>query len=190
MFQDFFKFPLGTEVELTLSRNRIFDNLVLKGVVLHYFQRPGWQTVLQNKKVKHYPVSLVQVETEYGKLVVDVDCIITKPTQKMIDEADRIAEAINMEKAKAQLKKSERPRKRRDYIPAYTAPAPTTCLGDKMATAGINLSAITWLYVASKNSKVFHNADSSMAKRIADGNLVKFKDKAEAEASGRKYAGK
>lgn len=182
MFQDFFKFPLGTEVELTLSRNRMFDNLVLAGKVRHYFRKPGWQTVLQHKEVKHYPISLVEVELEYGKVVVDVDCILTKPTQKMIDEIDRQAKA----EEHARKLENEKPKFSRPAVKSHVDSTPlATSLGAKIREAGF-----VWLYVASKNSKVFHGTDSTMAKRISDGNLVKFKNKAKAEASGRTYAGK
>lgn len=192
MFQDFFKFPLGTEVELTLSRNKIFDNLVLTGKVHHYFRKPGWQTVLQHKEVKHYPVSLVEVELEHGKVTVDVDCILTKPTQELIDEIDRQAkDAEYAEKAKAEKPMETAHFKQRSTTRTRVSAIPlTTSLGAKIREAELDTPVIAWLYVASKNSKVFHGTDSTMAKRISDGNLVKFKDKVEAEASGRTYAGK
>jgi len=184
MYNEFFKFPLGTEVELTLSRNRMFDNLVLKGKVSHYFRKPGWQTVLQDKEVKHYPVNLVEVELGQGKITVDVDCIITKPTQELIDEIDRQAAAA----AHAEKVKTESPKEKRPAAKSHIDRAPlTTSLGDKLVEAKL---AFAWMYVASKNSKLFHSIGSVSAKRISDDNLVQFKSKAEAEASGRTYAGK
>ena len=41
-------------------------------------------------------------------------------------------------------------------------------------------------YVASRNSRVYHRPECSAAARIKPGNLVTFKTKAEAEASGRR----
>jgi len=184
MYQDFFKFPLGIEVELTLSRNRIFDNLILTGKVRHYFRKPGWQTVLQNKEVKYYPVSLVQIELEHGKVTVDVDCILTKPTKEIIDEVDRRAAAEkHAEEVKAGKTKERQPKGKGYVSPVHNVV--TTSLRVKIRAA-----EQAWLYVASKNSKIFHDVDSTMAKRIATENLVKFKDKAKAKASGRTYAGK
>jgi len=187
MYQDFFKFPLGIDVELTLSRNKIFDSLVLTGKVRHYFRKPGWQTVLQNKEVKYYPVSLVEIELKYGNVVVDVDCIITRPTKEMIDEVDRQAAAAeHAEKVKAGKTMETAHFKQRPTTRVRASAIPlTTSLGVKIRAA-----EQAWLYVASKNSKIFHNAGSTMAKRIATENLVKFKDKAKAKASGRTYAGK
>jgi hypothetical protein len=41
-------------------------------------------------------------------------------------------------------------------------------------------------FCASKNSEVYHDCASSCVKKITPANLVRFKDRAEAEASGRR----
>jgi len=187
-----FQFPLGTEVEFTLSKNRMFDRLVLKGVVIHYFRRPGHQTVLQHreinkgvggaiatgyeKEVKSYPVDVVQINTKSGGFRVDVDCIITKPTQAMINEVNRLAEEVI--KAKEKVVKPKPKRGYKDNI--------IFKLGDSANI--IKPKAVPWLYVASKSSKIFHDVDSPIAKRISANNAVFFKSKEEAEVDGRIYA--
>ena len=171
-----FRFPLGTEVEFTLSKNRMFDNAVLKGVITHYFRSSGQQTVLQHKEVKSYPVDLVQITTKSGELRVDVDCIITKPTQAMIDEVNKLAE----EAIKAK-EKEVKPKPKKSYKGKATFK-----LGD--AATIIKPKVIPWLYIASKSSKIFHDVDSVIAKRISAENAVFFKNEAEAIASGRTHA--
>ena len=169
-----FKFPVGTEVECTLSKNRMFDNAVLKGTIAHYFKRPGHQTVLQHKEVKSYPVDVVHIDTKSGGFRVDVDCIITKPTQAIIDEIHKLAE--NAIKAKEKrVKVNTKPRK--EYINKTTVK-----LGDGATI--INLKN----FVASKSSKIFHDAGSPTAKRISIENAVFFKTVKEAETSGRTHA--
>jgi len=171
-----FQFPLGTEVEFTLSKNRLFDRAVLKGVVTHYFRRPGHQTVLQHKEVKSYPVDVAQINTKSGGFRVDIDCITTKPTQTMIDEVNRLAEEAI--KAKERMTKVK---PKREHIRKMTFK-----LGDSVNI--IQSKDITWLYVASKSSKIFHDVDSPIAKRISANNTVFFKSKEEAEVDGRTYA--
>ena len=173
-----FQFPLGTEVEFTLSKNRMFDDAILKGTVDHYFKKHGQQTVLQNKEVKAYPVNLVNIKTKSGKFRVDVDCIITKPTQAMIDELNKLAE----DAIKAKEKKVK-PKSKREYRVSTTFK-----LGDLANVIKIKTKAVTWLYVASKSSKIFHNVNSVTAKRISAKNAVFFKNEAEAVASGRTHA--
>jgi len=173
MFHDFFKFQHGTEVEFTLSRNRMFDRLVLKGTIANYLRDPYYQTVRRDKEVKHYPVSLVCVRVEDGStFTIDVDCIITKPNQAMLDKINERAEkAVKvMEKKEVKIPKATE-------VPAFK-------LGE------VARQTLIWTYIASKNSKKFHNIDSSIAKRITTENAVRFKSKAEAKASGRTYAGK
>ena len=170
MDNNIFQFPLGTKVEFTLSRNRMFDNAVLEGKVTHYFKRPGQQTVLQNKRVKFYPVDTVQIKTKSGEFKVDIDCIITKPTQAMVNEVNRLAEEAI--KAKEKVVKI-RPKKEHKSM---------FKLGD------VATKKPMWLYMASKNSKIFHNANSPIVKRISANNTVSFKSKKEAEASGRTHA--
>jgi len=177
MDSNIFQFPLGTEVEFTLSRNRIFDNAVLKGKITHYFRRPGQQTVLQNRKVKSYPVDAVQIKTKSGEFRVDVDCILTKPTQAMVNEVNRLAEKAVRAKEKKTIVLGKDEIKKREH---------TFKLRDSANI--IKPKTITWLYVASKNSKIFHNADSPIVKRISANNAVFFKSKKEAEVSGRTYA--
>lgn len=172
MYNDIFQFPLGTEVEFTLSRNRIFDNAVLQGKIIHYFRKSGQQTVLQDRRVKSYPVDTVQIKTKSGEFKVDVDCILTKPTRAMVNEVNRLAEkAIKAKEKVVKVKpKKEGTFKLRD------------------SASIIKLKTITWLYVASKKSNIFHHVDSSIAKRISASNAVFFKSKKEAEASGRTHA--
>lgn len=170
MFHDFFKFQHRTEVEFILTRNRMFDRLVLKGTIANYLRNPYYQTVRQGKEVKHYPVNLVCVRAEDDRtFTIDVDCIITKPNQAMLDKINERAEkAVKvMEKKEVEIPKAK----------AFK-------LGD------VARQTLVWAYIASKNSKKFHNIESSIAKRIAAENMVKFKSKTEAEASGRTYAGK
>jgi len=168
MNNDIFRFPLGTEVEFTLSRNRIFDNIVLQGKIIHYFRKSGQQTVLQNRRIKSYPVDMVQIKTSSGEFRVDVDCIKTKPTQAMVNEVNKLAEAAIKAKEKVTTKKKPK--------------EGTFKLRDVVKKKAL------WLYVASKNSKIFHKADSPIVKRISANNAVFFKSKKEAEVSGRTYA--
>lgn len=179
MRNDFFKFPQGTEVEFILSRNRLFDNLILKGKVDHYSKKFGWQTVRQNKRVKNYPVNLVHIHTDGGReFTVDVDCIKTKPTQAMVNKVNERAERAILDKERPVEKPKERLHKRQE------APAFRFKMRDAVG------SALTWAYIASKNSKKFHSITSPIAKRITTENVVKFFTKKEAEASGRSYVGK
>jgi len=174
-----FQFPIGTEVEFILSRNKIFENAVLKGTVDHYFRKPGRQTVLQHKETKSYPVNLVHIKAKSGEFRVDVDCIVTKPTQDMINEVNKLAEEAI--KAKEQVVKKDNHRPKREH----KRDTPFK-LGDSANI--IKTKAITWLYIASKSSKIFHDVDSTTAKRISAKNAVFFKDEAEAVASGRIHA--
>jgi hypothetical protein len=175
MYNNIFQFPLGTEVEFTLSRNRIFDNAVLEGKVTHYFKRPGQQTVLQNKRVKFYPVDTVQIETKSGGFKVDVDCIITKPTQAMINEVNRLAEeAIKAKEKKTIILGKDEIKKHEGTF--------------KLADSATITKKIILPYIASKNSKIFHDNKLSTAKRISAKNAVFFKNRAAAEASGRTHA--
>jgi len=171
-----FQFPLGTEVEFTLSKNKMFDHLVLKGAVTHYFRRSGHQTVLQHKEIKSYPVDVVQIKTKSGGFRVDVDCIVTKPTQAMINEVNKLAEEAI--KAKEKVVKPKPKRGYKDNI--------IFKLGDSANI--IKPKAVPWLYVASKSSKIFHDVNSTTAKRISAKNAVFFQNENEAEASGRTYA--
>ena len=173
MYNNIFQFPLGTKVEFTLSRNKMFDNVVLEGKVVHYFKRPGQQTVLQNKRVKFYPVDTVHIETKSGEFRVDIDCIITKPTQAMVNKINKLAKEAIRAKESVKVK----PKKRREG---------TFKLRDGVTI--IQSKDITWLYVASKSSKIFHDIESTTAKRISTKNAVFFKSKKEAEASGRTHA--
>ena len=170
-----FQFSIGTEVEFTLSKNRIFDNAVLKGVVTHYFRKPGQQTVLQNREVKVYPVNLVNIKTKSGELRVDVDCIITKPTQAMINEINRLAEDAIKAKEKKTIVLGKGEVKKREHK-------------FKLADSATIIKKIMLPYIASKNSKIFHDASLSNVKRISAKNAVFFKSRAEAEASGRTHA--
>jgi len=171
-----FQFPLGTEVEFTLSKNKIFNDAVLKGVVTHYFKKPGRQTVLQHKEIKSYPVNVVHIETKSGGFRVDVDCITTKPTQAMVDEINKLTKSAAKAGEKAVKPESKKKYKNNNAFK----------LGE---LANITkLKTVTWPYVASKNSKIFHNASSTTAKRISIKNRVFFTNKEEAEASGRTYA--
>ena len=169
MDNSIFQFPLGTKVEFTLSRNRMFDNAVLEGKVTHYFKRPGQQTVLQNKRVKFYPVDTVQIKTKSREFRVDIDCIITKPTQAMVNEVNRLAEEAIRAKERIKVK----PKKRREGTFKFR---------------DVATKKVMWLYVASKSSKIFHDANSPTVKRISANNAVFFKSKKEAEASGRTHA--
>lgn len=171
-----FQFPLGTEVEFTLSKNRMFDNAVLKGVVTHYFRKSGQQTVLQHKDIKSYPVNVVQIETKSGGFRVDVDCITTRPTQAMINEVNRLAEEAI--KAKEKVVK--------DKLVPKVKFKHTFKLGESANI--IKPKNIPWLYVASKSSKIFHDVNSTTAKRISAKNAIFFQNENEAEASGRTYA--
>jgi hypothetical protein len=163
MYQGTFQFPKGTEVEFTLSRNKAFDHLILRGKIIHYFRRPGKQTILQRGRLKSYPVDIVQIETNSGKIMVDVNCIITKPTQEIVDEINRAAEAA------IEMKSND--------------------TNGSFKLKDVARKSVMWAYVASKNSKLFHTAGSVNAKRIVIENMVGFKNKAEAEASGRKHGG-
>lgn len=178
MRNDFFKFSPGTEVEFILTRNRKFDNLVLKGVVDFYFKKPGWQTVRQGDQVRNYPVNLVHVHTRNTEFTVDVDCIITKPTQAMVDKVNERAERAIMIKERPVKKARERTHTRQE------SPVSTFKLGDVIG------KSLAWTYIASINSKKFHDINSPIAKRITTENAVKFHTKKGAEASGRTYAGK
>jgi len=174
-----FQFPLGTEVEFTLSKNRIFDNAILKGTVDHYFRKSGQQTVLQNKEVKAYPVNLVHIKTKSGGFRVDVDCITTRPTQAMINEVNRLAEEAI--KAKEEVINKNKPKPKKEYKDTTTFK-----LGD--AATIIKPKNVPWLYIASKSSKIFHDVDSTTAKRISSKNAIFFQNENEAKASGRTYA--
>jgi len=169
-----FQFPIGTKVEFILTRNKIFDNLVLNGEVTHYFRRPGQQTVLQHKQIKSYPVDLVSIKTKSSEFRVDADCIITKPTQAMVNEINRLAEEAI--KAKEKTVKVKPKREHKDKT--------TFKLGDSATI----IKHIPWLYMASKSSKLFHDVGSTTAKRISAKNQIFFTGKKEAEASGRTYA--
>lgn len=183
MRTDFFRFPRGAEVEFILTRNRIFDNLVLTGKIDHYIKKPGWQTVRQGNQVKNYPVNLVYIRVNAEKLfTVDVDCIKTRPTQEMVDKVNERAEKAIMDKEKPVEKRRETPKKPAGSFMLRRAPA------FKMRDA-IG-KAIAWTYIASKNSKKFHEIGSTTAKRIIPENAVKFHTKKQAESSGRTYAGK
>ena len=178
MRNDFFKFPRGTKVEFILSLNRIFDNLVFTGEIDHYLKKPGWQTVRQGNRVKNYPVSIVHIHIDDGReFTVDTDCIKTKPTQTMVNRVNERAEKAIIAKEKPVEKpKAEKTPRRRE--------APPFKMRDVIG------KALTWTYIASKNSKKFHEVGSTTAKRITAENAVKFHTKKEAEASGRTYAGK
>ena len=143
-----FQFPIGTEVEFILSRNKIFENAVLKGTVDHYFRKPGRQTVL----------NLVHIKAKSGEFRVDVDCIVTKPTQDMINEVNKLAEEAI--KAKEQVVKKDNHRPKREH----KRDTPFK-LGDSANI--IKTKAITWLYIASKSSKIFHDVDF-------EANTIKF----------------
>lgn len=70
--------------------------------------------------------------------------------------------------------------------PSSASPSPDVVAASPSPTAAATEDLKEYAYVASKNSKVFHRPDCSDAKRIKPGNLMKFRTREDAVASGRR----